>query len=113
MGSRQAGTRDGSAQDRLRPVSHGKKHKKRHKAKSRPFCPRCLTPSDGSPAALLEALAAALNEIHAAGIRLHFAHGAAFCQDGAVVPPVEKGQVWEARPFGRRPDALPEGGDDD
>lgn len=67
-----------------------------------------------STAARLAALADALNACEAAGLRIRFAHGAAFCDQGVVVPPVKRGQQWEARPFRVHPHSRPPGdGDDD
>lgn len=56
-----------------------------------------------STASRLAALADALNTCESAGLRIRFAHGAAFCEQGVVVPPVVKGQKWEARPFRSHP----------
>lgn len=61
-----------------------------------------------STASRLAALADALNSCETAGLRIRFAHGAAFCDEGVVVPPVEKGQKWEGRPFRGRPSAHPD-----
>ncbi len=56
-----------------------------------------------STAALLAGVAESLNACDRRGLRIRFAHGAAICEQGAVVPPVKKGQKWEARPFRPRP----------
>ena len=66
-----------------------------------------------STASLLAALADALNACDRRGVRIRFAHGAAFCEQGCVVPPVKKGQKWEARPFRARPDGVKAGDRDD
>jgi hypothetical protein len=58
-------------------------------------------------AGLLGALADALNACETAGMRVRFRHGAAFCHDGAVIPPEKKGGRWAARPF--RPGPLSPG----
>jgi hypothetical protein len=49
------------------------------------------------PAAALERLAAALNECEHAGVRVKFAHGAAWWGDRVILPPVERGQWWVVR----------------
>lgn len=59
-----------------------------------------------SPASLLAALAEALNACDRRGVKIHFAHGAAFCDQGVLLPPTRKGQKWEARPFRTRPDGA-------
>lgn len=59
-----------------------------------------------SPASLLAALADALNACDRRGVKIHFGHGAAFSDQGIVLPPVHKGQKWEARPFAPRPDGV-------
>jgi hypothetical protein len=56
-----------------------------------------------STASRLAALADALNACETAGLRIRFAHGAAFCDQGVVLPPAKKGQTWEARPFRAHP----------
>lgn len=68
---------------------------------------------DKSTAYLLAALAESLNACERRGLRVRFAHGAAFCDQGVVLPPVKKGQSWEARPFRDRPDARQSHGHDD
>lgn len=60
-----------------------------------------------SPAALLTTLADSLNACERAGMTMHAGHGGLIhCLQGVVLPPVKKGQKWEARPFPKRPDAL-------
>lgn len=59
-----------------------------------------------SPASLLAAAADALNACEARGVRIRFAHGAAICEQGILLPPIKKGQGWEARPFRDRPDSV-------
>jgi hypothetical protein len=76
-------------------VSHGKKHKKRKRGKIRTVCPRCLTPQDGSSAALLTGLAAALNACEVAGLRVKPWHGALRTPGGYVLQ-LEDAQ-WAAR----------------
>jgi hypothetical protein len=67
-----------------------------------------------STASRLAALADALNACEAAGLRIRFAHGAAFCDQGVVLPPAKKGQGWAARLFRVHPHGRPAaGGDDD
>ena len=56
-----------------------------------------------STASLLAGVADALNACDRRGLRIRFAHGAAFCNEGVVVPPVKKGQHWEARLFRPHP----------
>ena len=56
-----------------------------------------------STASLLAGVADALNACDRRGLRIRFAHGAAFCEQGVVVPPVKKGQHWEARLFRPHP----------
>ena len=56
-----------------------------------------------STPALLAGVADALNACDRRGLRIRFAHGAAFCEQGVVVPPVKKGQHWEARLFRPHP----------
>jgi len=66
-----------------------KKHGQRHKRKKRPApvaCPRCHSPADDSPGALLRALAEVLNSCEAAGIRVRLAHGFAETSRGYVLP---------------------------
>jgi hypothetical protein len=58
-----------------------------------------------STASLLAALAESLNACDRRGLRIRFTHGAAFCEQGVVVPPVKKGQHWEARLFRPHPGA--------
>jgi hypothetical protein len=74
---------------------HG--HRKKHRAKARkpPLCPRCHAPADGTPAALLGSLAAALSACEDAGMAVKFAHGAAITRQGYVLP-LGEGQ-WAAR----------------
>lgn len=64
-------------------------------------------------AARLAALAAALNACEAAGLRIRFSHGAAYCDEGVVLPPARKGQDWAARTFLRNPHGRLAPGDDD
>ena len=67
-----------------------------------------------STASRLAALADALNACETAGLRIRFAHGAAFCDEGVVLPPTKKGQGWAARLFHVHPHGRPAaGGDDD
>ena len=66
-----------------------------------------------STASRLAALADALNACEAAGLRIRFTHGAAFCEQGVIVPPLKKGQGWAARTFLRNPHGRLAAGDDD
>lgn len=66
-----------------------------------------------SAAALLHNLAEALNACEKAGMKMHLGHGYPFCLQGIVLPPVKRGQRWEARPFATRPDGLVSDGHDD
>lgn len=66
-----------------------------------------------SPVSLLANLADALNACDRRGVKIHFGHGAAFSDQGVVLPPVRKGQKWEARPFRGRPDGVRSGDWDD
>ncbi len=65
-----------------------------------------------SAAALLYGLADALNACEKAGLRMRLGYGYPFCEQGVVLPPVKKGQSWEARPFRDRPDARQSHDDD-
>ena len=66
-----------------------------------------------STASRLAALADALNACESAGLRIRFTHGAAFCDQGVVVPPLKRCQKWEARPFRANPHGRVAPGDDD
>jgi hypothetical protein len=58
-----------------------------------------------SDAGLLTALADALNACEKRGMAIHLGYGGAiFCRHGVILPPVKKGQRWEARPAPARPD---------
>jgi hypothetical protein len=64
---------------------HGRRKKKRRHP--RPLaCPRCHSPADGTPGALLQALAAVLNSCADAGLKVKFAHGSALTREGYVLP---------------------------
>ena len=76
--------------------------KKHGASKKRKKAARKRARSKSTPA-LLAAVAESLNACDRRGLRIRFAHGAAICEQGAVVPPVKKGQKWEARPFRLRP----------
>jgi len=66
-----------------------------------------------SAAARLTAVADALNSCERAGLHLRFTQGAAFCDEGVVLPPARKGQGWAARTFLRNPHGRLAPGDDD
>ncbi len=66
-----------------------------------------------STASRLAALADALNACETAGLHLRFRHGAAYCDEGVVLPPARKGQGWAARTFLRNPHGRLAAGDDD
>jgi hypothetical protein len=76
-------------------VSHGKKHKKRRKARVQPVCAVCSAPQDGSPEALLTRVAGALNACTDAGVRVKLRHGIVVAREGYVFPLI--GGVWMAR----------------
>ena len=61
-----------------------------------------------STLALLSSVADALNACDRRGLKIRFAFGAAYCEQGVVVPPLDKGQKWEARPFRGRPRGIPD-----
>lgn len=74
-----------------------KKHGQRHKRPKKPrplACPRCHTPADGTPGAILSALAVLLNDCAGAGIKLRPAHGFIETSHGYVLP--AKGGRWAA-----------------
>ena len=83
---------------------HG--HKKRKHRKIRSVCSRCLTPQDGSSAALLTALAAALNACETAGLRVKPWHGGALRTPGGYVLRLEDDQ-WMARTLSYDPLTVP------
>lgn len=56
-------------------------------------------PADRTPADLLSALAAALNDCEQAEVSIRFRHGAAYSHFGVVLPPAKKGGKWVARLF--------------
>jgi len=97
-------------------VSHGKKHKKRKRSKIRTVCSRCLTPQDGSSAALLTGLAAALNACEDAGLKVKAWHGGTFRTPGGYVLRLEDDR-WMARTLSYDPLTVPgftgDGPDDD
>jgi hypothetical protein len=39
--------------------------------------------------------------------------GAPFCEQGVILPPMRKGQLWEARTYAKRPDGVGAVGDED
>jgi hypothetical protein len=81
---------------------HGarKKRRKRHPVVS---CPQCHSPADGSPGALLLAMAAVLNSCTDAGMKPKFAHGALFTREGVVLPPLSAAHKWAARTLAYNP----------
>jgi hypothetical protein len=64
---------------------HGHRKKHRRKARKGTVCPRCHTPSDGSPAALLGSLAAALNACDDGKMAVKLRHGSVFTRQGYVL----------------------------
>ena len=87
-------------------MSHGKKHRKRKRGKIRTVCSRCLTPQDGSSAALLTSLAAALNACEAAGLRVKPWHGGALRTAAGYVLRLEDDR-WMARTLSYDPLTVP------
>ena len=81
-----------------RKHGHRRHRRRRHPA---PLCPRCLTPADASPAAVLSALAAALNAAEAV-LRLRIRHGVLWSGYGVILPPGKR-EPWSARPFREDP----------
>ena len=78
-------------------MSKRKGHRKKRRKPNRPVsCPQCHAPADGSPGALLRALAQVLNSCADAGVKVRFAHGALVTREGVVLPPL-KGGRWAAR----------------
>jgi len=97
-------------------MSHGKKHGKRKRARIRTVCARCLTPQDGSSAALLTGLATALNACEDAGLKVKAWHGGALRTPGGYVLRLENDR-WMARTLSYDPLTVPgftgDGPDDD
>ena len=94
-------------------MSHGKKgHKGRRKHRAQLVCARCATPQDGSPAALLTGVAAALNACADAGVKVKLRHGVVDAREGYVLP-LDAGR-WMARTRTYDPLIVPQGaGEDD
>ena len=95
-------------------MSHGKKgHKGRRKRRTQlVVCARCATPQDGSPAALLTGVAAALNACTDAGVKVKLRHGVVDAREGYVLP-LDAGR-WMARTRTYDPLIVPQGaGEDD
>ena len=91
-----------------------KKHGRRRKRPKPPrplACPRCHTPADGTPGALLAALAAVLNAMGDAGMKVRLAHGYAETPEGFVLP--LKAGRWTARTLTYDPLAPGLSADDD
>jgi len=65
---------------------HGKKHGKRRKHRPHLVCARCMAPQDGSAAALLGAVAQALNACTDAGMKVRLRHGIVETREGYVLP---------------------------
>lgn len=84
---------------------HGRR-KKRRKPPAPLACPRCHTPADSTPGALLKALAAVLNAAADSGLKVRFAHGAVMTREGYVLP-LKSGR-WTARTLAYDPLAPPE-----
>ena len=77
-------------------MSKKKGHRARKPKRQHPAaCPRCHTPADSSPGALLTALAAVLNGMADAGIKVRLDHGFAETTQGYVLP--LKAGRWTAR----------------
>jgi hypothetical protein len=95
-----------------------KKHgarKKRRKKTAAIACPRCHAPADGTPGALLRALAAVLTSCAETGMPVKFAHGAGMTYEGCVLRLPDGG--WESRlfaaaPMSPKPDPHGDGLDD-
>ncbi len=93
-------------------MSKRKGHRKKRRKPNRPLaCPRCHTPADGSPGALLRALAAVLNSCADAGLRVRFSFGGVTTREGYVLP--LRGGRWTARTLAYDLLSPPEGPDDD
>ena len=94
-------------------MSHGKKgHKGRRKRRTHlVVCARCATPQDGSPAALLTGVAAALNACTDAGMRVRLRHGVVEAREGYVLP--LKDDRWTPRTRAYDPLIVPLAADDD
>ena len=88
-----------------------KKRKSRARRHAPATCPRCHSPADGSPGAILSALAAVLNTAADAGMPVRFAHGAATTREGYVLPLA--GGRWTARTLTYDPLSPPPGDDED
>ena len=90
------------------------KRKGRRKKRSKPprplACPRCHTAADGTPGALLQALAAVLNACTDSGLRVKIAHGSVLTREGYVLP--LKGGRWTARTLAYDPLSPADDGDD-
>lgn len=89
---------------------HGQRRKRKKRAKA-VACPHCHRPADGTPGALLRALAAVMNACSDAGMKVRFAHGAVVTREGYVLP-LKAGQ-WTARTLAYDPLSPPDDGDDD
>jgi len=91
--------------------SLSRKHGRRRKRPKPPrplACPRCHAPADGTPGALLKALAAVLNTAADSGLKVRFAHGAVLTREGYILP-LKSGR-WTARTLAYDPLSPP--GDD-
>ncbi len=87
-------------------MSHGKKHRKRKRARITAVCTRCLTPQDGSSASLLTALAAALNACEDAGLKVRLWHGGTLRTPGGYVLRLEDDR-WAGRTLNYDPLTVP------
>ena len=88
---------------------HG--HRRKRRKPSRPVaCPRCHSPADSSPGALLAALASVLNSAADSGLKVRFAHGAVISREGYVLP-LASGR-WTARTLAYDPLSPPDDGED-
>jgi len=92
-------------------VSKRKGRRRKRPRPSRPVaCPRCHSPADGSPGALLRALASVLNSCADSDMKIRFAHGVAIGKDGYVLPLA--GGRWTARTLAYDPLSPDDGGED-
>ena len=77
-------------------MSKRKGHRRKRAKPARALaCPRCHSPADSSPGALLGALAAVLNSCTDADLHVRFAHGSVLTREGYVLP--LKAGRWTAR----------------
>jgi len=98
-------------------LSKRKGHRKKRRKPNQPLaCPRCHAPADGSPGALLRALASVLNSCADAGLRVRFSHGGVVTREGYVLPLRGERSGWTARTLAYdplSPAEEPDGDEDD